>query len=57
LQLGQTEPTERQLELAGQFAGDSLDRGDLRRGKKSVAAPNAGDRPNEIREPSNLYAI
>lgn len=57
LQLGQTEPAERQLEFAGQFASDSFDGSDLRRGKKSVVAPSAGDRLNEIREPPNLCAI
>ena len=57
LQLGQTEPTERQLEFVGQFTGDGFDGGDLRRGKKSVVAPSAGDRPNENRERSNLCAI
>ena len=57
LQFGQAETTERQLEFMGQLTGDGFDGGDLRRGKKSVVALSAGDRPNENRGPSNLCAI
>jgi hypothetical protein len=40
-----------------QLASDGFDGGDLRRGKKEVAVPNAGDRLNENRASSSLCAI
>jgi hypothetical protein len=57
LQFRETEPTEGQFEFMRQFAGDGFDGSDLRRGKKSVVVPNAGDRLNENRERSSLCAI